>query len=480
MGPRIRLAVSNAQPIPASSLIPVGRAVTGAVTSAVGADLGEDTSDLGAGATRGALDDWTRQTALRIAEAEAAQVEAALAAADAAADAGEDAIKAASAALDSAETRAALLARDAVGDLTAEITSTRAQELGSEWFVWRTRQDERVRSRHVDLEGTEWRWSAPPADQGLPGEPPNCRCWAQALPVGTVGQPTATPAPAPPPPPPPTPAPVPEPVPALPSQAPPPPPVTASTAPDLSTARRVDLFGGQSEAEATQAIARALGQPLTPADVVGLAGVDDLTGVSVSMRSDGPNRIGLSLVGPGYTLERSYSLRADGLYAYHEFFQLDRALRDAGLGRDIFGRQVDALREAGFQAVETKAAGGPGQPLVGYYVWPRLGFDAPIPAGLLTTLPAELSSATQLSDLMASAAGRDWWRANGTAVEVAFDLDPDSRASQVLEAYLAATRTDATRADGTGRGREDDPIVLTPDDEALLDRIWARLTPRGG
>jgi len=182
LGPRIRLAVVQAKPVTPASLTSTGKAVDTAVARGVGADLGESTA--GVEPNKGAVQDWARETATRIAEAEAAQVDTALAAADEAANAGEDPVKAAASALDSAETRAALLARDAVGNLTAAVAMACARQMGSERFVWRTRRDERVRDRHQELEGTEWRWDAPPEDEGLPGTPPHCRCWGQALPPG--------------------------------------------------------------------------------------------------------------------------------------------------------------------------------------------------------------------------------------------------------------------------------------------------------
>lgn len=185
LGPRLRLAVVNAKAVTASSLKPIGKAVDAAATRGVGADLGAvaEAGDLGPQATREAVTDWAQETADRVSEAEGEAIDRALAAADEAADAGEDPIAAARAALASAEDRAALLARDQVGNLAAEVTSTRAQQLGSEEFIWRTRRDERVRERHAELEGTTWRWDAPPADEGLPGEPQHCRCWAQAIPA---------------------------------------------------------------------------------------------------------------------------------------------------------------------------------------------------------------------------------------------------------------------------------------------------------
>lgn len=494
LGPRIRLAVGSAGPVRPSSLVDAGRAVSAAVTHGVVADLGTDETPTDSIADL--VHDWAQTTADRASEGEGALIDRALAAADEAADAGRDPIAAAREALDSAERLAELLARDAVGNLTAEVSRTRAQELGSERFVWRTRRDERVRERHVELEGTEWRWDAPPADEGLPGEPRNCRCWAQAIPA-PVAEAAPTPAPkrtrkprprkpkapavAPPPAPAERAAPAPAPPPPTPTPTPaaPPPPSPTAPAPvarvplDLAKVRRLDLFGGKTEAKATELVTRTLGRPATPSDVLRWAGVreEDLEGVRVEMRADSPTRIGLTISGPGWTMERSYSSRPSGLYAYHEFFKVGQG--GEGVGRDIFARQVEELRAGGFRAIETKAAGGPGQELVGYYVWPRLGFDGELPAKVRDLLPPELAGAVRVSDLVSTPAGRDWWKANGSSIEVAFDLAPASKGSQVLDAYLAEKR--AARGDAAAL-EEADMITLGPADEAILDRVWARVT----
>jgi SPP1 gp7 family putative phage head morphogenesis protein len=443
---RIRAALSATLPVAPASLAPLAQQVDAAVSSAVVADLeaqlpGVDLGALlraGTSATRASVAAWTRETATRIAEAEARLVDIAIEAAATAADAGEDPVAAATGVLGPAEVRAALTARDATGDLVAAVTEVRATQLGARSYVWRTQQDAHVRPAHQQREGRVFRWDDPPED-GAPGEPFGCRCWAEAVAPG-----------------------------AAPTPAPPPSP--------FANVAHLDLFGGASASEAARVIALALGRPFSPADVVRWAGVEGRAVASIAMRLDGPNRIGLSISGPGISLERSYSLRSSGLYAYHEFFRLDA--RGQGAGRAIFARQVEALRAAGFTGIGTKAAGGPGQPLVGYYVWPRLGFDGALPAGL--RLPAELAPAVRVSDLMGSEAGRDWWRANGQAIEIAFDLSPGSLSSRVFSAYLSEIRTDrADAAEAPSAPIGDEFVRLTLSDEAALDRAWAAVRARG-
>ncbi len=75
------------------------------------------------------------------------------------------------------ESTARLVARDQVGKLYGELNRERQEELGVERFVWRTLHDNRVRDEHVLLDGRTFDWDSPPAE-GIPGEPINCRCWA--------------------------------------------------------------------------------------------------------------------------------------------------------------------------------------------------------------------------------------------------------------------------------------------------------------
>jgi SPP1 gp7 family putative phage head morphogenesis protein len=191
LGPRIRLAVQAAVPLPPSSLALIARQVDAAVTAAVVADLSSQLPgvDLGAvvaagqGATTGERATWAITTAGRIVEAEGSLIDRALRAAQEAEAAGEDPVAATEDVLDpkAIEVRAALLARDAVGDLVSGVTQTRAQQLGADRYVWRSMEDARVRPLHAELDGTTRSWSEPHPTEGHPGDAFGCRCTAQAL-----------------------------------------------------------------------------------------------------------------------------------------------------------------------------------------------------------------------------------------------------------------------------------------------------------
>jgi len=91
--------------------------------------------------------------------------------------------------------RAALIARDQTTKVNGEISKTRQQGAGFEFFQWQTAEDSRVRADHAELEDEDigfgpgvYRWDNPPKDDKgvriIPGSAINCRC--VAIPVSRV------------------------------------------------------------------------------------------------------------------------------------------------------------------------------------------------------------------------------------------------------------------------------------------------------
>ena len=81
---------------------------------------------------------------------------------------------------DISENDAMRIARDQIGKLNAQVNQDRQQALGADSYVWRTVNDNRVRDEHSEREGQVFRWDDPPED-GHPGEPIQCRCWAEPV-----------------------------------------------------------------------------------------------------------------------------------------------------------------------------------------------------------------------------------------------------------------------------------------------------------
>lgn len=90
---------------------------------------------------------------------------------------------------DIAEWQARRIARTEVAKTQSNITQIKAQEVGIDWFVWETSQDQRTRSSHAHMQGVICNYNALPDPEKLNGEKsqfgpygpgcvPNCRCYA--------------------------------------------------------------------------------------------------------------------------------------------------------------------------------------------------------------------------------------------------------------------------------------------------------------
>lgn len=76
--------------------------------------------------------------------------------------------------------RAELIAQDQIGKLNGQLTQYRQQNIGIVQYRWRGTLDQRERDAHVEREGRTFDWNKPP-DDGHPGHPIRCRCWAEPV-----------------------------------------------------------------------------------------------------------------------------------------------------------------------------------------------------------------------------------------------------------------------------------------------------------
>ena len=307
-----------------------------------------------------------------------------------------------------------LAARGELAMLNGELNKARQKAMGESSYRWRISALPNVRPLHRGRHGRRFFWRRPPSD-GHPGQPRGCRCTAEALVdlKKVVHEPEVVGA-------------VPE---------------RASTRLERFAVPQVRVSAGAAAAlarvapEASEDRRRQLAAALIsarPRDVVGAVSVRDVRGkifINASLRGGG---------------EASRTLRKgdDGQwFVVNSNFALGKTGYPKGYGTRSLARQVEALRELGIDRIVTLAAGGRDAPdLNGFYTWPRLGFDGPIPDASIEELPSALSrtlgSPALVSELMASAQGRAWWRANGRSFDATFDTRPGSRSSRVLDAYI--------------------------------------------
>ncbi|WP_375038608.1 phage minor head protein [Acinetobacter sp. RW6] len=80
--------------------------------------------------------------------------------------------------------RANTIARTEVSRASCVFTQARAENLGSEGYIWRTSEDGDVRPSHKAMNGKFVAWDNPPTLDNLKGHAgclPNCRCYAEPV-----------------------------------------------------------------------------------------------------------------------------------------------------------------------------------------------------------------------------------------------------------------------------------------------------------
>jgi hypothetical protein len=145
--------------------------------------------------------------------------------------------------------------------------------------------------------------------------------------------------------------------------------------------------------------------------------------------------------GPRYRATRSITMKNGLKTIDNQLFVAEQGERGSGLGRQVFGRQVEQATEMGFERLVTYAARG-GE-YNGYYTWPRFGYDGPLPQSIKDQLPDEWRGASNVSDLMATEERRQWWKTHGISMPLEFDLREGSQSMIIWRAYLLEKETKA-------------------------------------
>ena len=114
----------------------------------------------------------------------------------------------------------------------------------------------------------------------------------------------------------------------------------------------------------------------------------------------------------------------------------------AGIGLDSFQRQVAGAQALGVKRIETFAAGNhrslQSRDEVGYLVWAKFGFNLrlnPTQRFVLQRTP-ELMGVQTLNELILLPGGEEWWKLNGEAGKMIFELDADSPMMNVFRHHL--------------------------------------------
>ncbi|WP_431287155.1 hypothetical protein [Roseateles chitinivorans] len=154
-------------------------------------------------------------------------------------------------------------------------------------------------------------------------------------------------------------------------------------------------------------------------------------------------------------LVRRVSQAIDGGYVFeieNAAFVLRSEFRRQGIGmRSVAIELHEAKRLAHFTKVVVSAVGdsssmsGP-MAMVGYYVWASLGFNAPVPADLLShpALPDCCRHCVDIIDLMYTHAGQEFWLSFGRSIHLEFQLKGPSRSWDHFHRYAKKRSIEVT------------------------------------
>lgn len=225
---------------------------------------------------------------------------------------------------------------------------------------------------------------------------------------------------------------------------------------------------------ATDLASRITGRPVTAHDLARLGGA--LPGSVVSATLSGKN-ITIHINGPQWTAVRTLYSQPD-LHISNDSFYVMREAQGQGLGAKMLATQVKEALRLSVPRIETMAGGqGNGtlkkrEGILGYYAWPRLGYDGPLTGSQKLTLHAPYDQAQTVAEVLKMPGGKEEWYKHGSSINLVFDLSqPQTHSLKVLRAYL------------TEKGRSAEFVTLPPcfdgilseEDEQILDRVWEKI-----
>lgn len=139
-----------------------------------------------------------------------------------------------------------------------------------------------------------------------------------------------------------------------------------------------------------------------------------------------------------YQDEDGPRVRIDSLHLVRVMLNKDAPARFCTIA---FGLMACTAYRLGFTKISL-FAGGQGPPpvdledgdLIGYFVWPKFGFDAPLLPVDLNRAPAHIRGCNSVLGVVEADAA--WWEGHGRGQEMYFDLAPRSTSWMVLLNYI--------------------------------------------
>lgn len=201
-----------------------------------------------------------------------------------------------------------------------------------------------------------------------------------------------------------------------------------SSQPGESSAESKNVGDRAYHLETRKIIQRFFGSDLSDKDFEKLAG-----GVQGSKVIVKDRRGGLVVTTNGRDFNSEFSLHKgpNGLECYYGRIVADFNARGSSLVPKVLSSQLRSMKEKGVTKILTSAAGfGPGATgktnswdMIGYKVWPKMGFDGKLLSYHKDKLSPQYRSANTIQELYAMPGGRKEWEQNGSSIDLSLDLN---------------------------------------------------------
>jgi len=137
--------------------------------------------------------------------------------------------------------------------------------------------------------------------------------------------------------------------------------------------------------------------------------------------------------GDAYVLKFSITREGNAVTAYIDW--ATNTLESPAYAGRVIIRAMQHFQSMGVTRINALAFGEYDQfgTMNGYYTWPRLGFDGPIPIDTRSEARARFPGVKSVGDIMTKPGGAAWWKQNGSEFHATFDFTPGSYSMQVFD-----------------------------------------------
>jgi hypothetical protein len=137
--------------------------------------------------------------------------------------------------------------------------------------------------------------------------------------------------------------------------------------------------------------------------------------------------IKIGAVGDKYHTDLMLKKGEDGsLHCHYNKIVVDVSERNGPLAMTILATQLQQMRDYGVKNITSTAARFEKDGLIGYKVWPKLGFDGPVPDEARNALLECFRKCKTVQELYALPGGRKAWEEHGTTFKASLDLTSDT------------------------------------------------------